>query len=446
MIRKNKIGRLLCAALLLAATSAGSAWAAPSLVITGQGGNYELKGAGFEGIAAIDITLGYDTTTLSNPRVRQGGWVTGALFASNPNTPGVIRLGIATTTTITGSGTIATLSFDSVWGKSPQFTSLAGTLHTASGTMMTPVASIMTQDTSGSSLAASSVLQPQTTTDQQASASASSSTTSTPVTMGSSSVSSVSGQSTGSTVGTSVSMGSSSISGSGQFPAPAPESGAPTHPSHEPAQPGAGTSESVIESPPPATVKYTTGDVQAATGSSKEQQQPVRNIVYESIVSRFRTYSGPKTLQALTEIFSRQATAKFHQEPGIALSDGVTKVRVTLDRTPDLSAAPNFAIKGAKLVALTNDENGYYLEILPNAGVSEASVTVLAQGSTFDFPLVVAPLIDLKNEPNGKFDEASFALFLKEQGAKGDLNGDGRKDYLDEYIYTANYLVKSGKK
>ena len=445
MIRKNKIGWLLYTALLLAATSVGSAWAAPSLVITGQSGNYEIKGAGFEGIAAIDITLGYDVTTMSNPRVRQGGWVSGALFASNPNTPGFIRLGIATTNTVTGSGTIATLSFDPVWGKSPQFTSLAGTLHTASGTMMAPVASIMTQDASGSSLAASSVLQPQTTTDQQASVSASSSTTSTPVTMGSS-VSSGIGQSTGSTVGTSVSMGSSSTAGSGQFPAPTPESGASAHPSFEPTQPGAGTSESVVEPPLPAPVKHATGDVQTATGSSKEQQQPVRNIVYESVVSRFKTYSGPKTLQALTEIFSRPATAKFHQEPGIALSDGVTKVRVTLDRTPDLSAAPNFAIKGAKLVALTNDENGYYLEILPNAGVSEASVTVLAQGSTFDFPLVVAPLIDLKNVPNGKLGEASFALFLKEQGAKGDLNGDGRKDYLDEYIYTANYLVKGGKK
>ena len=445
MIRKNKFGRLLCAALLLAATSAGSAWAAPSLVITGQGGNYEIKGSGFEGIGAMDITLGYDTTTLSNPRVGQGGWISGALFAANPNTPGVIRIGLATTTTVTGSGTIATLSFDPVWGKSPQFTSLAGTLHTANGTMMTPVSSIMTQDASGSSLAASSVLQPQTATGQQASVSASSSTTSTPVTMGSS-VSSGTGQSTGSTVGTSVSIGSSSISGSGQFPAPVPETSASTHPSHEPVQPGAGASESVVESRPPAAVKRSTGDVQASTSPPKEQQLPVRNIVYQSVVSRFKTYSGPKTLQALTELFSRQATAKYHQDPSIALSDGVTKVRVTLDRTPDLSASPNFAIKGAKLVALTNDENGYYLEILPNVGVNEASVTVLAQGSTFEFPLVVAPLLSPKNVPNGKFDEASFALFLKEQGPKGDLNGDGKKDYLDEYIYTANYLVKGGKK
>ena len=49
--------------------------------------------------------------------------------------------------------------------------------------------------------------------------------------------------------------------------------------------------------------------------------------------------------------------------------------------------------------------------------------------------------------------EADFQLFLKERGtpsaSRFDLNRDGRRDYLDDYIFTANYLVKmqeQGKK
>ena len=440
MNQRIKTGRLLCA-VLLAVTSVGAAWAAPSLVVTGKEGNYEIRGAGFEGIGAMDITLGYDPSTLSNPRVNQGGWVAGALFVPNLKTPGVVRVGIATTNSISGSGSIMTLSFDPVWGKQAQFTSLAATLHTQTGTMISPVSSIMTQDTTASPLAANPVSQPQTTTGQPVSSLSGSSTTSTPVVTTGSSVSTGTGQSTGSTFPTSVTMGG------GQVSATAPEAVTSTHPSHEPGQPDAAASESVTEPPVPAGEKQPTGDVQTSAGTSKLPLSPVRkDIVYQSVLSLFKSYTGPKTLQGLTELFSQQSSAEFRQEPGIALSDGVTKVRVTFSRTTNLSDSPNFALKGAKLASLKNDESGYYLEVLPDAGVSEASITAFAQGSAIEFPLVVAPPLGPKNVPNGKFDGASFALFLKEQGAAGDLNGDGRKDYRDEYIYTANYLVKGENK
>jgi hypothetical protein len=60
---------------------------------------------------------------------------------------------------------------------------------------------------------------------------------------------------------------------------------------------------------------------------------------------------------------------------------------------------------------------------------------------------VVPPLpANLKIGNGGKLTEADFNQFLKERGTdkapRFDLNGDGKRDYVDDYIFTANYLVK----
>ena len=82
MTHTTKAGGFLCATLLLAAVSVGAAWGAPSLVITGQGGVYDVQGQGFDGGGAMDITLEYDSATLANPRVSQGRLISGAMMSN----------------------------------------------------------------------------------------------------------------------------------------------------------------------------------------------------------------------------------------------------------------------------------------------------------------------------------------------------------------------------
>jgi hypothetical protein len=166
-----------------------------------------------------------------------------------------------------------------------------------------------------------------------------------------------------------------------------------------------------------------------------------------NVLSLFREYRGPKTEQAFIALFSRAPDQGFRQEPPIALSDGVTKIRVFFKTIPPAAQSPNFAITGAKQVSLKRDGMQYILELIPDVGVCEATVAVLNQGKVTDYPLVVTPLLDVRSIPGGKLDEAGFALFLKNAGVgKADLNGDGRQDYRDDYIYTANYLMQVGKK
>jgi hypothetical protein len=175
-------------------------------------------------------------------------------------------------------------------------------------------------------------------------------------------------------------------------------------------------------------------------------QQLQRNVVTnKSVLMLLREYAGPRTPQALASLFLRTSYPGFRQEPPIAFSDGVTPMRVFLAVAAPGSQSPNFALTGGRLISIKLNGGQYVLEIIPEAGVVEATVTALGQSSLTEYPLVVAPSLEVKSVPGGAFDEAGFKLFLK-GGIESDLNGDGRRDYLDEYIYTANFLGKGGKK
>jgi hypothetical protein len=169
------------------------------------------------------------------------------------------------------------------------------------------------------------------------------------------------------------------------------------------------------------------------------------NAVRKSVLTLFQEYAGVRTPQALTALFAQAASPGSRQEPPVVLSDGVRKVKVTIYMTA--AQAPNFSLTGGKMTRLTRESGGYTLEMIPDARVIEATVTMLNQGKTTVIPLTVAPPVDIKTVPTGKFDEAAFAHYLKGgDAAIGDLNGDGMNNYIDDYIFTANYLVRKSTK
>ncbi|HKZ17332.1 MAG TPA: hypothetical protein VJ161_07700, partial [Geobacteraceae bacterium] len=112
--------------------------------------------------------------------------------------------------------------------------------------------------------------------------------------------------------------------------------------------------------------------------------------------------------------------------------------------------SPSFALRGASLISLKADGNGWVIETLPDRKVHEASLTVLGNGQRIEIPLTVAPPIDSGKGPTGGPDNAAFARFLKNRGTdkapRFDLNGDGVRNYLDDYIFTANHIAKRGSK
>jgi len=97
-------------------------------------------------------------------------------------------------------------------------------------------------------------------------------------------------------------------------------------------------------------------------------------------------------------------------------------------------------------VSLAKGEGGEWeVEVRPDQVAVKASVKALVNNSWLEMPLTVAPKVQLPAGAPGGVTEADFAKFLNERGTeeapKHDLNGDGKLDYVDDYIYTANYPV-----
>jgi len=168
-----------------------------------------------------------------------------------------------------------------------------------------------------------------------------------------------------------------------------------------------------------------------------------------SVLERFRTFEGERTVKNLIALFDRSAFGNFSQDPTVAIADGQTVVRVSLSKLSG-DKAPNFAFTSARYVSLTNGADGSWLvSVKPDKKVVKASISMLLNDTTQEFPLAVTPKTRVDLIKPGEVTEADFQLFLKDRGTadapKYDLNGDGKRDYVDDYIFTANYLVQREK-
>jgi len=165
--------------------------------------------------------------------------------------------------------------------------------------------------------------------------------------------------------------------------------------------------------------------------------------VEPSVLDRFRLYSGERTPQELSALFTTHTPAKIRQQPRIALSDGSTSVIVAIKVAAPDGAAPNFSLVGASLVSLqrkAGDE--WLLTVLPAKGVMDVALMVVTGKSMLELPLTVAPPLPADTDLSLE----AFTAYLNGPGTGDnslqDLNGDGQRDYRDDYIFTANYLSR----
>lgn len=411
---------LLCYAPLVLAAS--------TLTVSGVGeGVFLLQGIGVDNVAALDITITYDTALLTNPRVVMGELVSGAMSAINPNVSGTIRMAIIRTNPIRGSGVIATLTFDRK-GESPgRMNALSARLTDINGANLPVVVQVVNpKDTSGSSL---NVAQNQGPSSPE-----------TPI------ASSVSPQSTPpQQLPGGIVVMPQQTPGQAQAPsdaAPREEQGerpaAATPPAESRKEPAAESpaapqfKERIAAAPKPKTEKMT--------------------YTQKSVLDRFYEYKGERSAKKFTALFEQDGMIGFRQDPAAALSDGTSLVHITFIAPAGIRKTPEVSLKGATLVSVKKDPNNtntWVVSVKPDAGEYAASLTIPQENVTMVYPVIVAPKADVDLNKSGTVTEEDFTLFLKERGTekkpKFDLNKDGKRDAVDDYVFTANYLSEKDK-
>ena len=430
MQTSNKLSLLFVMACLSLCCTA-QAFAAPALTISSGGnGVFDLQGSDFQAIGGAKIIIKYDTSTLANPRVTQGRLASGAIFLPNTLTPGIVRVGVVSLNGMSGSGVVASIAFDLV-GSSPgviqdlqaeQVIDLEGRAVTVQQHVINPT--LLSPPASGAAAPVPSPASDATTVS-----------TATP------------GQPATSTVTPQPATRTGIVGG---LPVQLQIDGTPVPPAG---------SDRTREKTPTEQSDVTTALIPATDTRTGEPTPPPRetpagkiqpdHVVYKSVLEQFRTFTGEKTPQTLTAIFTRHAMPAIRQEPAVALSDGTSKLYLTITLPSSEKKAPNFSLKNATLVSLKiESDSGWLIEVLPATGVYSATLTMLRGEAETEIPLLVAPPL-----PGGagigrddKLTEADFARFLAERGTdkspRFDLNGDGKRDYIDDYIFTANYLFR----
>ena len=404
------------------------AFAAPQITISQPGSNgvSVVQGIGFTGIHGLDLTISYDSATMSSPVVTMGGFVNGMMSASNPSNP--IRINSVTTNPISGSGTIATIAFTRSGDSAGNITGILAKAitSTSNGSLVIIPAFV--------SAAANS-------TDTATTTSESGTPGSTP--------GGTAGGTTGLTtnVATGGSTGVNTVGGTLTFPGDSTGKDTPAKDNKDAtSQPPQQESPKVAPPEPPAP----SAPDSAETKPPKDvQPAPPPPKPVQAVLESFRLYQGERTVKNLSALFNREGGTNFSQYPAIAVADGKATVKLIISKVAG-ERAPNFAFNSARYVSLARgDEGEWEVEVRPDAGAVSASVTMLANGTLQEFPLTVTPKVEVSLIKPGKVSEADFLLFLKETGTPAapghDLNGDGKRDYLDDYIFTANYLLKVGE-
>jgi len=409
---------LLALALLLASARLGLA---ATITVTPAGnGVFIINGSGMDSVAGVDLAVSYDATLLAAPTVSQGSLISGALMAVNTNKPGSIKIAAVSTRPFPASGQIATISFAT---------------HTGTGRISVIASMINTKGSplpgGGEAGAADSQTTTPTTAPgfitsagvpfSQPAASTNSSPAGTPSTA---TATAAQTSSSGPALPGTISMPGDVQANSDPKPAEAAVAITPT------------------AEPPPIPIQPSEPPLEAAPKPAPPKIAPVTMTALPGALENFSNFKGEKTPANCIALLAGQKSALIRQEPAFALSDGTTVLKITAELNNVGNKSPNFALQGAKLVALSADSAAatWTITALPQAGVSQASLTVLTDREIIEFPLTVAPPVTAVTTA-----EADFAAFLKDSGTtppKHDLNGDARHDYLDDFIYSVNYLSR----
>lgn len=410
MGRNKYIILLLMLSAVICDSSLSFGAAMVSIVKSGDA-SYTVQGSGMDGVAGIQLDITYDTSSLASPTATQGALVSGAMFAANTSRPGSIKIAIINTRTFSSSGPIATISFASKNTTTPPTPSITASMIDSNGSPIAASTGNVTAEIAAGTISTPGIPFSQPSQQQNNPATATTKTTS----------------ATSTTYAGTVTLPTEQ-----QQPVNPTPTASTTHPN--PVEPS--TARQIDQKDQNLSSEKTVADVK--TGETAQY------IIYRGILDRFKQYKGSKNLSSMVALFDKKVVQTINQEPAILLSDGHSKATLTIDMPTRISSSPNFAVNGGTLISFIQDKQNkvrWIVDVLPEVGTIRTSITIIAGVEEFEFPLTITPPIKTALT----LDERGWDKFIKELGTSTallhDFNNDGVRDYVDEFIFVANYLA-----
>jgi hypothetical protein len=176
-------------------------------------------------------------------------------------------------------------------------------------------------------------------------------------------------------------------------------------------------------------------------GKEKDVQKKFES--FDGVLQLFKSYKGEKSVKPLISLFADAEIKGFSQTPSIAIADGKTPVTITLQLKPASDESPKFMMQGAKIKSLRSAGEEivtWTIDALPKKDVFDMKLTVLDGARIAEYPITVVPKITTSLAKGKQLSEADFNVYLAKP-PKYDFNADKKFDAVDDYIYTANYIV-----
>lgn len=457
--------------MVLSVMQARNCNAAAIISLTSSGvAEYSVTTTDLPDSAGLDLVITYDSTALSAPLVKAGALTAGAMMEKNINTAGTIRIVFITAGAIKGTGQLASVAFT----------------RKGSGPVPTPVLTSRVYSAAGTQLAVQSVNQPAevtappsstvsdstTTTATVPAATAATTTGSTPAAASSAETSitppvtvaapvvaaapattskaGTAATSSATSVSQSVNLSGSTVVASGTSLVSKDQNtlfGEVSRPNADREEQSAGNDPAPIAAAPPAQNEIETAP-SLKVAKPDEPAQPLSPRRIQSVADRLKAFDGVRSVRNFSKFFdgSDLSATGIFQAPAIAVSDGTSPVKITVERTDDADE-PSFSLKGANQKSIRKvSEKKWELVALPQKGKSDVRLSIILKREHLVVPLVVVQPLDPVQIPLTVLSENALnALLAKPVDGKKlqyDLNSDGRQDYLDDYLLIAHWLLK----
>lgn len=452
--------RSLCMSLLfvlLVGSANAGAVSRITIAPTAVLGEYIVLAADVHDAAGIDFIVYYDIATLINPKVTTGPFASNAIMKLDSSTPGSVRVMFISDNAFNGTGQLATITFTKVGTLAGRLTDFKSSVYSSDSVQVAAQPIIATSAQSASDAALTSSV---SGTAPNSSAQKSGGMTGV--------FNQPRQQATGGEMKdmyTQAQQQQQQQSGTNQvsvtLSGDSPVQQNP--PREEPQRAEAVRVERKSEAPQKAAQSnnsvaavsasfvQTENSKSTAAKNAKEALALLKAV--QMPVQRFRAFNGAHTVKGLIALFDASAVRKAGvvQVPDIAVSDGKKMVTVKIELAAS-GVVPNFSLRGANLKSIRPiSDKVWMLDALPQKGKSDVQLSVLLGGERVDIPLVVIPPLDAAviRDTQG-LSEAGVGALLAKADTKSnkpayDLNGDGRQDFIDDYILVAHYLLKVQK-